>query len=357
MPKLDSKADTLRQWLAKGVESQILLARLKYADAEGFHRYASMLDGKERVFPNYLPTQASGRWSTTDPPLVNFPPSMDDTIMPDEGCFWVGWDLEAIEGRIGSAYMRDREDLEAYNKGYDIHTITACRVWKKPLPPLLDKRVHKDASCEEWRQLWREVKVVNGKEVEIVPAWEGKDDRRRHLSKIARYGYQYAKPTRGQERAILTTKDVEKQGLDRIQLVKFGSDYLKAKPLLTTFKLKLFEELDKLSVARTFLGRRRLLFGDKWTKGKEGWSFMVSGSVSDIMNMAFIEIQSTFPEAWLIKNGHDAGIWSFPESTAVDHAVSEVKRIVNRTWNINGVEIYCPGEFYTVNDKGTKQAV
>jgi DNA polymerase I-like protein with 3'-5' exonuclease and polymerase domains len=342
--KLNAQADTLRQWLVKGVESQLLLAKLKYSDAEGFHRYASMLDGRERVFPDYLPTQASGRWSTTDPPLVNFPPSMDDVIMPDEGTYWIGWDLEAIEGRISSAHMRDTKDLDAFNNGWDIHTITACLAWKKPLPPILDKRHHKDPSCAEWRALWE-------------PGWEGKDDRRRHLAKIARYALLYAKPTPGQERAILLAKDIEKQGLDRGQMLDFAKLYLKSKPQQTAFKIKFFAELAKRGYARTFLGRRRRLYGDAMTKGKEGWSFTVSGSVSDIMNMAFIEIQNTFPEAWLIKNGHDAGIWSFPLSTPVDGAVKEVKRIVNRTWDIDGVKIYCPGEFYTVDEMGTKVAV
>ena len=274
--------------------------------------------------------------------------------MPEPGCFWVGWDLEAIEGRIGSAYMRDQEDLKMFNEGLDIHTVTACRAWNKPLPPLLDKRLHKDPSCAEWWKVW-ETKDSQGNI--LTPAWQGKDDRRRHLAKIARYGLQYSPIGPGAERAILSAKDIEKQGLDRTELVKFAQMYLRAKPILQSYKTKLFADLNRLGYARTFLGRRRRLYGEAMTRGKEGWAFMVSGSVSDIMNIAFIAIEARFPEAWLIKNGHDAGIWSFPVSTSVDLAVAEVKKIVNRTWEINGVSIYCPGEFYTVDDQGEKQNV
>lgn len=353
--KHDTKADTLRQWKAKGVESLLLDARLKYTDAEGFHRYASMLAGVDIIHPDMLPTQASGRWSTTGPPLTNFPPSMDDVLIPMEGFYFIGWDMEAIEGRIGSAYMRDKEDLEAYNNGWDIHTITACRAWKRPLPPFLDKRVHKDPECQEWREGWKTTKLLpSGKEIILTPEWQGKDDRRRHLAKIARYCYQYVNPVKGQERAILTAKDIEKQGLDRSEMLDFGKRYLATKIGMTNFKIKLFKELNERGVARTIFGRRRRLYGEYATKGKEGWSFMVSGSVSDLMNQSFIRIANVFPEASLVKNGHDSGLWQFPESTPVDHAVQVVKGIVNQTWDVNGVKIYCPGEFYVVSDDGTK---
>ena len=125
-------ADVLRKWKVLGAQSVTLDARLQYTEIEGTARYVRMMRGQERVFPLMLPTQASGRWSTTNPPLINFPPdcvnpecpqagtehgadsptcwSARDVVGPDPGWFWLHWDADEIDQlaalRKGRARLR-----------------------------------------------------------------------------------------------------------------------------------------------------------------------------------------------------------------------------------------------------------
>ena len=97
---LDADADTLREWLKKleklGLDSEFLRARVAYneenqvlsqylphyvgcvkckrwPDEHNVKGLRHMYRQPERVYPNLLPTQASGRWSVTNPPKVTEP--------------------------------------------------------------------------------------------------------------------------------------------------------------------------------------------------------------------------------------------------------------------------------------------
>src|SRR3990167_6326419 len=80
-PPNSVKADLLEALKQKGTESNLLDARLAFMDVEGVRRYLEGMAEVDRVYPDFLPTQKSGRWSTTDPPLVNFP-----SVCINQGC-------------------------------------------------------------------------------------------------------------------------------------------------------------------------------------------------------------------------------------------------------------------------------
>src|SRR3990170_4301630 len=67
--------ETLHAMLATpaGADSEVLRARIRWSEADSFARYVRPLVGVESVSPGYLPTQANGRWSITNPPLITFP--------------------------------------------------------------------------------------------------------------------------------------------------------------------------------------------------------------------------------------------------------------------------------------------
>lgn len=353
--------DTLRRLKEQGVESRILDLRLEYMELEGLARYVRGLVGKDRVYPRMLPTQASGRWSTTGPPRVNFPAhdpaecerctsgeplvSFEDaapwcpravrqTILPDPGTWWLHFDLDAIEGRYCAAYSRDEEELEAYRKSWDIHTINVCRLFGWEYPPVLSKRLHTDDSCRQWRE---------------VHQWGGGDDRRRHLCKTLKYALQFAWDHKGANNA----KGVEKLGLTKKQVEGFAKQYMKAKPILTAYKARMFEEFAKTSVSYTFRGRRRRLFGDAKTRAKEGFSHKIQGSVPDIMNDYIIQIQAAFPESWLILNAHDGLEWCFPDHLTPEQVVPIVKKIVERDWDVEGVMMPVTGSWEIIRADGS----
>ena len=335
-PKASSvESDALRRWKLRGASSPLLDGRLKFMEVEGTARYVRMMEGVERVYPNFLPTQASGRWSTTSPPMTNYPPdcvnpacpragtehsyatpecwSARDTVGPDEGWWWLHWDLDAIEARWAAADSGDQDDLQAFRNNWDLHTITACRAYNLPLPPVLTKALHTDLTCEPWRNLW-------------APPWSGGEDRRRHIIKTMRYATQFCIHPKG----VLQAKDIEKLGLDPAELVAFATRYLKAKPALMARKRAVWDDCAKSGVSYTWFGRRRRLYGDWNTRAKEGWSHRISGTVTDYMNAALIAITRQFPTCHLVLNSHDGATLAFPDALGVQDVLAFARGAVEQ---------------------------
>lgn len=340
MPKKVSdrsvESDALKRWKVRGASSPLLDARLRYMEVEGTARYVRMMQGQERVFPNFLPTQASGRWSTTNPPMTNFPPdcisplceragtehayatdncwSARDIVAPDPGWWWLHYDLDAIESKWAAADAGDRDDLEAFAKGYDIHTIRTCRALQHALPPVLTKQLHTDPSCQAWRNSWD-------------PPWSGGEDRRRHVFKTVGYASQYAL----NEKGVLQAKGVESLGITPDELVRFTRMYLRSKPTLMARKRHVWDECARTSVSYTWFGRRRRLYGDWATRAKEGWSHRISGTVSDYQNQIIIQIARLYPDSHLVLNSHDGIVWAFPDVLLTADVLRSVRPLVERT--------------------------
>lgn len=327
-------SDVLRKWKLRGAESVVLDARLDFTEIEGVARYVRMMEGVERVFPSYLPTQASGRWSTTNPPLVNFPAncinpecpiqgehgvntptcwSARDVVGPDESWWFLHWDLDAIEARFAAADAGDQDDLQAFANGWDIHTLTTCQAYRHEVPPLRTKVLHTNPSCEDWRNSW-------------VPPWSGAEDRRRHIFKAMRYACQFCIHPKG----VLQAKDIEKLGLKPDELVRFATMYLKSKPALVARKRQVWDDCAKSGVSYTWYGRRRRLYGDWASRAKEGWSHRISGTVTDYMNQAIIALTNHFQECHLVLNSHDGCILAFPESTTPEVVLPIARSAIER---------------------------
>ena len=327
------KADLLRALKTRLLKSgddvpHLLDARLQFSEAESVAKYLRMMQDQTEVHPHILPTQANGRWSTTDPPLPGFPRKMADgktpfplVIKPFPHTYWIKFDLKAIEARIAAAYAGDQDDLEAFANGYDIHTITACTmIYNMPLPPDLHDP-HTTPTCEAWRQSWS-------------PPWNGKEDLRRQISKNTRYATLYSYDQSG--KSILGQKDIERSGLDRDMLVHAARKYMARKRELWVYKLKMAQRSVRTGVAYSFLGHRRRLYGDDDMKKKLGWNTMVSSSVSDMMNSFFIEIDRQFPTSRVIVNRHDGAEIEFPNEIPCDVSLLALRKIVERSWEING---------------------
>ncbi len=130
------EADTLETLRRRGAESGVLDARLAWSELEGIRRYVADMAGRARIVPLMLPTaQASGRWSTTQPPLTNWPrhdpqecPGRDahseawcpldvrGLLLPDPGTYWVKFDWDAVEARLAATYTQDPDDLAAFQR-------------------------------------------------------------------------------------------------------------------------------------------------------------------------------------------------------------------------------------------------
>ena len=82
---------------------------------------------------------ATGRLSSSNPNLQNIPIRDEDgkevrkAFVPDDGCIFLSVDYSQIELRIMAHLSGDRNMIEDFRSGYDIHAATAAKVYKKPI--------------------------------------------------------------------------------------------------------------------------------------------------------------------------------------------------------------------------------
>jgi DNA polymerase-1 len=278
-----------------------------------------------------MPTQASGRWSIVEPPLPTFPAEYRKIVVPDPGWCWAVFDYDAIEARIVAAETHDVEDLEAFEKDLDLHTLTAARMFHFPLPPNLTQAHHTSPECAAWRA---EVK------------WGGKDDRRRYLAKTARYALFYAEDHRG----MLQVKNLDKMGISQAEALRVGYEYLKSKPALVRTKKYWWNESWRTHRATTSFGRERILMGTHKDVRKEGWNHRIQGTATEILNQAIIAIDQAWPDdAVLAWQSHDSATVAFP--LAVEWW-PRIRDLVERTYDIAGHRVHFTASWYVTPPGG-----
>ncbi len=93
-----------------------------------------------KVHTSYNQTvTATGRLSSSNPNLQNIPIRDEDgkevrkAFVPDDGCLFLSADYSQIELRIMAHLSGDKNMIEDFRSGYDIHAATAAKVYKKPI--------------------------------------------------------------------------------------------------------------------------------------------------------------------------------------------------------------------------------
>jgi len=87
---------------------------------------------------------ATGRLSSTNPNLQNIPirdergREMRKVFIPDEGCTFLSSDYSQIELRIMAHLSADKNMVEAFNEGQDIHAATAAKIYHIPIDKVTD---------------------------------------------------------------------------------------------------------------------------------------------------------------------------------------------------------------------------
>lgn len=82
---------------------------------------------------------ATGRLSSSNPNLQNIPIRNEDgkeirkAFIPEDGCEFFSADYSQIELRIMAHLSGDKNMIEAFRSGYDIHAATAAKVYKKDI--------------------------------------------------------------------------------------------------------------------------------------------------------------------------------------------------------------------------------
>ena len=95
-------------------------------------------DGKIHTTYNQTVT-STGRLSSTNPNLQNIPIKDEEgkeirkAFIPDEGCIFMSADYSQIELRIMAHLSEDKNMMEAFHSGHDIHSATAAKIYGVPL--------------------------------------------------------------------------------------------------------------------------------------------------------------------------------------------------------------------------------
>ena len=82
---------------------------------------------------------ATGRLSSSNPNLQNIPIRDEDgkevrkAFVPDDGCMFLSANYSQIELRIMAHLSGDKNMIEDFRSGYDIHAATAAKIYKKPI--------------------------------------------------------------------------------------------------------------------------------------------------------------------------------------------------------------------------------
>lgn len=327
---------TLRK-LAKRNNNPLIPLRIEYSELSHLlNNFITPLLGVERVYPTHLPTQANGRWSTLNPPITNFPRkcinpqcqsnvkakgaelklriserlqkdsdkyalevqgyrehswtdqcwSVRDILLPDEDEIMVSWDHDNIEGKIRAILLDDKDDLKAFDNGYDLHTINCCTIFGYKLPSDL-RNPHSSEVDSEWRDRYN---------------WQGKDTTQRVLAKNFYHGSGYAISPH----FVYTIPGIESYGVDMKQLYQLAKRYMSSKAKVVEAKKQWMSKIQKEREARTLYGFRRIFMDSSNETAKEGFNHMISGTVTDYNNETLLLLEKEFGESFrFLHNAHD----------------------------------------------------
>lgn len=101
--------------------------------------YGTILDhmAQGRVHPSIRPEQSSGRWSMKDPGLTVMGKRGGKgkercVLLADEGDVLVAIDADQIDARMIAVMSQDREYMQLFQPGVDLHSEVALRVFNRP---------------------------------------------------------------------------------------------------------------------------------------------------------------------------------------------------------------------------------
>ncbi len=225
---------------------------------------------------------ATGRISSTNPNLQNIPVRTEDgreirrAFIPDPGCLMMSADYSQIELRLIADLSADRDMIEGFLSGDDIHRITASKIYKEPLS-------------------------------------EVTDDQRRH-AKTANFGIIYG---------ISAFGLAERLGIARAEAKKLIDGYFATYPHIRDYLEKAVADARATGYVTTRMGRRRYLpdinSRNAVVRGyaeRNAVNAPIQGSAADIIKVAMVRIASEIERRGLrsrmIMQVHDELIFNIP---------------------------------------------
>ena len=227
---------------------------------------------------------ATGRLSSSNPNLQNIPirtevgKELRRAFIPDEGCLFFSADYSQIELRIMAELSQDKNMVDAFLSGEDIHAATAAKIYKVPI-----------------EEVTREM---------------------RNKAKTANFGIIYGISTYGlATRLNISNKEAK-------QLIE---GYFETYPDVKAYMEKSIAVAQKQGYVETLFGRKRML-PDINSRNSVVRSYAernainapIQGSAADIIKIAMVNIARRFEEeninARMILQVHDELNFNVPEN-------------------------------------------
>ena len=277
-----------------------------------------------RIFPNIsIHAQATGRHSTTAPPLAQWPDEMQDLLTPDPGFMWIGGDFSGQEVWLYSCLSKDEKTLKALQLGYDTHTISMCDLFNMDYPTDMSDPYY-GAINDKWR---------------LQYAITGKKDPRRDWAKAAVFSLRYLK------------------GVDKLHLIPGSRSLGITAELGLEMANRFFERNSAIKAYResvltmrptesvSFCGRVRKLneTGNKLLR--EYINSPIQGGGADMLNHTIIRACNVDPKCiHYIYGVHDSFWFSLPLDQEAE-LVPRIKEAITQPYEVYGYTIIPPVEW------------
>lgn len=276
----------------------------------------------DRVYPSIaIHAQASGRHSSTNPPVAQWPDLIQSVLIPDEGQFWIGGDFSGQEVWIGAAETNDTLLLDQLRRGWDSHTLALCdgRGWDYP--------TYKDQPGRDIA--WLEKYSLNRESFK----------RHRKWFKSCRLALNYGKDSK----FLFQVPGSAQLGVDKAEGIRIANRYFAKHPALKIYLDKMKESIYKHGIVRSFSGRRRVLYekGDK--RFREGINGPMQQGGADMLNLTICRVCGSFPEARYKFGVHDSFWFSFP--LGMVKQIKDIQEVINQPFTVNGHELLVPIEW------------
>lgn len=256
-----------------------------------------LVDDRSRIHTTYNLTIAqTGRLSSTDPNLQNIPVRSElgkkirTAFIADKGKTFVSADYSQFELRLVAVMAGDQKMIDAFNRGIDIHTMTAAQVYDRD-PEDVTKSMRRDA------------KVIN-------------------------FGVLYGMSPHGLSAATGMTYAQSKQFIDK---------YFEVRGPVFQYLKELENKARKNGYVETIFGRRRPMpdihssnFAVRSAAERAAKNMPIQGTEADLMKMAMIAVQKKL-DKWPVKDQSSIPkqLLQVHDSILVECDVKDAKKIAS----------------------------
>lgn len=309
---LSTDEEVLEKLKADGVEIArfILeyrkLAKLKNTYVDAIPKLRDKGDRVHTTF-NQIGT-TTGRLSSSDPNLQNIPVKTDEGMkirqgfVAEKSSVIMGIDYSQIELRILAQLSEDENLREAYQKGMDLHSLTARKIF--------------ELSDEE--EVSREQRII---------------------AKTINFSIIYGKTAFGLAKELGITQKEASEYIER---------YFNQYPKVKGFEKKIVEFTEKNGYTETFFGRRRLIEGinskNKNIKNQAermAVNSVIQGTAAEVIKKVMIEIYKYIKDRegiFLLLQVHDELIFEVEESK-LDIYRDEIENIMRKCIRFDSVPL------------------